>query len=150
MSKYDGQIEVLARGVCIADDHLLFCQSKGDDNTYLPGGHVEFEESARDALRREIREELGAQSSIGDFLGTVEHTFIQKGRRHCEVNLVFRFEVDELNPSRVPESLERKIGFGWIPLSELGSSPLEPACLRSLLPQWLTSATDSANWGSSY
>jgi ADP-ribose pyrophosphatase YjhB (NUDIX family) len=150
MSKHDNRIELLARGVCAVNDRLLFCHSKGAGNTYLPGGHVEFEESARDALRREIAEELGVEPRVGDFLGAVEHTFIQKGKRHCEVNLVFRLELEGADPSQMPESRERKIEFGWIPVSGLAHSNLEPAPLRNLIPEWLTSAAHSAKWGSSY
>ena len=150
MSKHENQIEVLARGVCVVDGHLLYCHSKGADKTYLPGGHVEFNESAPEALRREIVEEMAMEPRVGEFLGAVEHTFIQKSKLHCEINLVFHFEADGLDPAHVPQSCEHKIEFGWISFSELKRSPLEPALLRDRVPQWLTSGADSAKWGSSY
>jgi len=150
MSKYANRIEVLARGVCVVGEELLYCRGRGSDVTYLPGGHVELEESATAALRREIDEELGVRALVGELLGVVEHTFVQKGRRHCEINLVFRFEAEQLDAGGAPRSRERKIEFGWIPLSELPGSNLEPAPLRTLLARWLTSGHDSAKWGSSY
>jgi len=57
---------------------------------------------------------------IREFLGAVEHTFIQKGKRHCEINLMFRMEIPSLSPERKPEACEHWISFKWIPLSGLG------------------------------
>ena len=141
-------IEVLARGVLVRDGQLLVCQSKGAANTYLPGGHVEWRERAPDSLRREIEEELGVQARIGRFLGAVEHTFVQKGERHCEINLVFLMTVPGLSPRTDPPACEDWITFRWIPLGRLGANHLEPWPLRKLLPAWLKAKSVSPGWGS--
>ena len=39
---HKGEIEIMARGVCVLDGALLLCHSAGADNTYLPGGHIDF------------------------------------------------------------------------------------------------------------
>ncbi|MED1478413.1 NUDIX domain-containing protein, partial [Bacillus pseudomycoides] len=49
----------LVRGIFIKDSKVLLAQAKGYTNTFLPGGHIEFGESSKDALIREIEEELG-------------------------------------------------------------------------------------------
>ncbi len=142
------ELEILARGVCIDDGKILLCQTKGDSNTYLPGGHVEFKETVKEALCREIREELGVGSTAGRFLGAVEHTFEQKGEPHCEINLLFELSSDELNAGSRPASQEDYIEFHWVPLADIAEFKLEPAVLIGKLPQWL--AADGGNWGSSY
>ena len=131
------EIEVLARGVCVNRGRLLICHTKGAENTYLPGGHVEFGELAKQSLERELKEELGVRSKVGRFLGVVEHSFRQKGKKHCEINLVFEVEIKGLNVSRSPESKEDYIEFKWVPMSRLGSSRIEPAVLKKFLPSWL-------------
>lgn len=41
----------------------------------FPGGKVEPEEEPKDALRREIREELNCEIEVGDLLTTVEYDY---------------------------------------------------------------------------
>lgn len=146
--KQEKTIEILVRGICVQKGKLLVCQSKGAANTYLPGGHVEWREKADESLKREIMEELGVKAVIKEFLGAVEHTFIQKGKRHCEINLMFSMEIPSLRPDLEPAACEHWISFKWIPLSALGRNHLEPWPLRKLIPAWLKLPIRTARWGS--
>ncbi|MDD5520408.1 MAG: NUDIX domain-containing protein [Kiritimatiellae bacterium] len=139
-------IEILARGVFIDRGKVLLCHTKGAENTYLPGGHVEFEESAKTALVREIKEELGRNAVIGRFLGVVEHSFIQKGKRHCEINLVFEMRIKGLNSVTEPVSHENYIEFLWVSLKGLYSISLEPAVLCKFLLSWLKKGKPDQGW----
>ena len=143
-------IEVLARGLCEADGRLLICRTKGARNTYLPGGHVEFEEAAKDGLRREILEETGVVAEIGGLLGAIEHTFVQKRERHCELNLVFKVSAEALDPTHRIEAREKHIEFLWIPMRDLPASHLEPYPLRRLIPLWLSDRLREETWASTF
>jgi ADP-ribose pyrophosphatase YjhB (NUDIX family) len=146
--KHEKAIEILVRGVCVKEGRLLVCQGKGAANTFLPGGHVEWQEKARDSLVREIREEMGCRAKVKEFFGAVEHTFIQKGERHCEINVVFGMDIPALHPDRDPEACEHWITFKWIPLSRLAQNHLEPWPLRKLIPGWLRRGRHVERWGS--
>lgn len=142
------RIEIIARGVCVKDGHVLLCHTKGADNTYLPGGHIDFEENARDALEREIREEMKRVSHATRFLGAAEHSFIQKGKRHCEINVVFQLEIDDLTIKSPPDSAEDYIEFIWAPVRALHAHSLEPAPLCDALPAWLAEDAPPERWAS--
>jgi ADP-ribose pyrophosphatase YjhB (NUDIX family) len=130
-------VEIIARGLCVRSGSVLLCRTRGRRNTYLPGGHVEFGESARESLRREVREELGVRGAAGRFLGVVEHTFRQGGRRKCEINLVFELKISGLQAARAPRSSEAYIEFLWADARRLVAVRIEPAPLRRLIPAWL-------------
>ena len=142
-------VEVIVRGVCIKENMLLLCHTKKAANTYLPGGHIDFGESATVALRREIREELGLDSQVGEFLGAVEHRFLQNGVLHCEINLVFNLAVPDLSADSEPFSCENYINFLWGRMDSLSESMLEPSVLKSLICDW-SAGVDKCAWGSSY
>ena len=127
MDEYElAGIETIARGVCFREGRLLLCRAKGGATTYLPGGHIEFGETGRQALVREVKEELGLDAGTGAFLGVVENSFMQKGRPHSEINLVYEL----LLPDAAAEAKEDWIEFEWRDLSDL--SDLLPADFRRL------------------
>lgn len=128
-----GVIETIARGICVVDGKVLLCRAKGSPTTYLPGGHIEFGETARQALVREVREELGVESSAGRFLGAVENSFLQHGESHAEINLVYALELSVPDPLSVIKAQEDWIGFEWRELSDLASARLLPVEMFDLV-----------------
>ena len=120
-------IEVIARGVCIRGGKILLCRAKGGATTYLPGGHVEFGETGREALVREVKEELGIDAGTGAFLGVVENSFQQHGKPHAEVNLVYELT---LPADAAAQSQEDWIEFEWRDVTDLDD--LLPAEFRRL------------------
>ena len=118
-----GAIETIARGVAIVGDRLLVCRAKGAETCYLPGGHIEFGETGRTALVREILEELGVSSTTGKFLGVVENSFLQHGKPHAEINLVYELKFESIPEAKAKEDW---IEFVWWPLSALDEANLLP------------------------
>ena len=121
-------IETIARGVCVKDGKVLLCRAKGGKSTYLPGGHIEFGETGREALVREVKEELGVESSTGAFLGVVENAFLQHGKPHAEINLVYELKIDVADV----KSQEDWIEFEWCDLGQLDAAKLLPVAFRAL------------------
>ena len=67
-------IEVVA--AIIIKDNMVYATQRGYGEFKgwweFPGGKTEVGESLEDALKREIREELGAEIEVGELLDTVE------------------------------------------------------------------------------
>ena len=123
-----GEIETIARGVCVSDGKALLCRAKGGGSTYLPGGHVEFGETSAAALAREMKEETGLDFRVGRFLGVQENSFLQHGERHCEVNLVYEMSLPEghVGGKAAVGAVEPWIEFEWRETDDLGAANLLP------------------------
>lgn len=137
----------LARGIVIKNDKLLVVHAIGHKNTFLPGGHIEFGESAPEALKREIEEEMGLNCYIEGYLGLVEHKWQKNEKLHCEINQAFKVKAPELDITKNPESHEPHIEFYWVSVHELDKHNLQPYPFRTLIQQ-LVSGNQSVWWES--
>jgi len=142
----EGRIEIIARGVCVVDGQLLVCRNKNDDHVYLPGGHVEWVEETAESLRREILEEMGRPCEVHRFLGAVEHTFLQRDERRCEINLIFEMSVEGVKGDEDPASCEQHIEFRWVPMADIEACDIQPAVLKRNLETWLAEKGGTERW----
>jgi 8-oxo-dGTP diphosphatase len=78
------------------DGKLLVCQRTRHQTMPLkwefPGGKIEEGEQPRDALRRELDEELGIQASVGDELARIQHEYPNGGMVELRFYIVRQFE----------------------------------------------------------
>jgi 8-oxo-dGTP diphosphatase len=70
-------------GLIVKEGKLLVCQRTRHQTMPLkwefPGGKIEEGEQPRDALRRELEEELGINATIGDELVRIQHEYPNGG-----------------------------------------------------------------------
>lgn len=135
--------ELIARGVIIESNSVLVNRSRnaktGEDYCALPGGHVDPGENCRETVRREIIEELGCATRVGDLLLVTESVYSGRhendGRRH-EIVLYFEAELLETPQSDGKgglQSPEPDKNFAWLPLIQLPVAKLLPEGAREFL-----------------
>jgi len=70
-------------GLIVKEGKLLVCQRTRHQTMPLkwefPGGKIEEGEQPRDALRRELEEELGIDATIGDEIARIQHEYPNGG-----------------------------------------------------------------------
>ncbi|NEM90879.1 (deoxy)nucleoside triphosphate pyrophosphohydrolase [Galbitalea soli] len=115
------RIEVV--GAVIVRDGLVLCAQRGPDAKLpglweFPGGKVESGESPREALEREIREELGAEVKAGDQVEVTVHEYA-----FGEVHLT-TFYCDLLSDTVTATEHE---AVTWLPRSDLLQLEWAPA-----------------------
>ncbi|MFQ5905812.1 MAG: NUDIX domain-containing protein [bacterium] len=147
MSEIDQEIDVIVRGALVSGGNILLAHKIGGRNTFLPGGHIRKGEPAREALLREIKEEMGLDAEVLGYLGTVEHAWDEGGGVNHEIDLVFALSISGIDHRLHLASRESHTEFIWHPLEGLEVSRLEPSPLRSLLPLWLSEEKEQG-WAS--
>lgn len=79
-------------GLIVQNGKLLVCQRTRHQTMPLkwefPGGKIEEGEQPRDALRRELDEELGIQATIGDEIARIQHEYPNGGMVELRFYLV--------------------------------------------------------------
>src|SRR4051812_30446330 len=79
-------------GLILQEGKLLVCQRTRHQTMPLkwefPGGKIESGEQPRDALRRELEEELGIEARVGDEVARIRHTYKSGGAVELRFYLV--------------------------------------------------------------
>jgi 8-oxo-dGTP diphosphatase len=127
------RIRVKASAVLLRDFTLLLIAFRQGERVFynLPGGVIEPGESAFDALRREVREETGAEiAGIGRLLLTWEYEPQRHNYRYGDkhrIGLVFMAALAEgSEPDQPPTPDLDQIGVRWLALDQLHSVELHP------------------------
>jgi ADP-ribose pyrophosphatase YjhB (NUDIX family) len=82
--------------VLVADEFI-----RGGLFTKFPGGGLEFGEGTRDCLKRELKEELGIESEIGDHLYTTDYFQLSAFHPEHQIISIYYF-VRQLEELKVP------------------------------------------------
>ena len=131
--KYNNSIEILVRAIVGDKGKILVCRKIGEKYYFFPGGHIEFEEDVKKALARELKEELGLKIKKCSFIGGSEHQFIEDGKKHHEINLVFEVKLNKLKL----QSQEKHLNFFLKSRKELAKGKILPESLNKAVLKWL-------------
>jgi 8-oxo-dGTP pyrophosphatase MutT (NUDIX family) len=128
----NNKIDVLVRAIIEIGGKILVCRKKSRKYYFFPGGHVEFGESAKKALKREIGEELGLNIKECSFIGCSEHQFIEDRKKYHEINLAFQTKTDKIKI----ESKEDHLQFFLLNKKQLARQTVLPEALKKALLKW--------------
>lgn len=110
-------LRFVAAALILRGDEVLICQRKAGSPMGLkwefPGGKIEVGETAEQALRRELNEELGIEATIGTRIAHVRHNYRSGGAVDLEFFAVHSFEGELTN--HIFEDVR------WAPLKDLPS-----------------------------
>jgi 8-oxo-dGTP diphosphatase len=142
--------QILVSAAVIVDtDRVLLTQRKS--GTHLagawefPGGKVEADEDPRDALARELREEIGVDAEIGDAFEVIFH-------RYPEKSVLLLFFEARLRPGSAPPTAIDVAAVRWAKAGELREEEFPPADVavlakvRERLAQWGAGARAVDAW----
>ena len=98
MNKFK-EIRPIVLGLAIKNNKLLvgegFDSAKNETFYRCLGGGIEFLEKSSDALKREFKEEIGANINVKNFLGISENIFTYKGKDSHELILFYSIDISD-------------------------------------------------------
>ncbi|MCS5710621.1 NUDIX domain-containing protein [Candidatus Berkiella aquae] len=135
--KNEEGIHVLARAVIIENNRLLVTTDIKRQVSFLPGGHIHYGEKSKEALQRELLEELGEAFMVNNLLGVVEDGWDYKGALYHGIHLIFSVDAAHGNLISRLTSQENELILSWIDINKLDTINLFPKLLVRKIPQWL-------------
>lgn len=123
--------------VIVDGDRLLAMKDERSPYYYLPGGRVRLHETADDALKREVREELGIEAGIVRPLWLNQGFFVEdvSSEKYHELCLYYLVDVSETNLLEKGAEFELEEGsrvhtFRWLTFDQVESAYLYPKFIR--------------------
>lgn len=132
-------VRLSIKAIIIRDHYLLVLKNLDEQGEWymLPGGGQEHGETIPDTLRRECREEIGADVSIGslcfvrDYISS-HHEFADDSDNLHQVELMFACELlAEPGLGSNPDSMQT--GIAWLNIHDLAHFRIYPRVLQQLL-----------------
>lgn len=113
-------------------DKILFQKRKGDKFWALPGGKIEILEKTKEALMRELKEELGIEDiSVGEVVSVTENFFKWDGKQVHQYIFTHKVHINEDKYNSIEDEFEgaeigKNVIFKWIKKSELKNENIKP------------------------
>lgn len=95
---------------------------KGTTFFRLLGGGIEFSETSLKALKREVKEELGATTQNEKLLKVIENIFTYNGKNGHEITFLYSGEIieKELIDKKIVKILDKEDKYAeWISIAEV-------------------------------
>lgn len=125
-------------GVLIRDGKILLQKPKNDDYALI-GGHVGAFEATADTLKREFKEEIGADVKVGTLIGVGE-IFFNWGEKPChQISLYYKVSLEDESQIQLDGVFSGFDDFGntridldfcWVPLEEFEAATVYPLELK--------------------
>lgn len=119
----------------IIKDEQIYLAKSPQDQYYLVGGVILVNEETEEAIKREVKEELGIDVLVNQLAFVVENHFNLENKQYHQIEFLYRVTPQsQLNTTIIEDSQERTCH--WVLLDDLDKIDLNPAFLKEELANW--------------
>lgn len=123
------------------DNQILVHHGIEKDHYTLPGGRVQAGESSIDALRREIKEEMGFETEYMRPVSLIENFFEMNNKNYHELLITHELKLKDIELYKqnkydaIEEIKKGKLEFLWMDIEKLNEKTLLPKGLNTIITE---------------
>lgn len=126
-------------GIIKQKDKFLIMRVNQTSYYHIPGGHIEIGEDSKQALTREIKEEIGCDIQEPR-LFAIQENFWERNNRKCHgiefyyiINTKPELDMKDYKRIENDKGEEKVLEFKWVTSEELKDTDLRPSNIKDLL-----------------
>ena len=132
------KLNIRVAGVLIHNNKVLTHKDVNKDHYALPGGRIQIGENSKEALRREIQEELGKEIEIKQYIATIENFFEMDNKKYHEIFFIHKAEFvndEDKKIEYIMYNMEGKeyLRYEWLDLEKIDEYNILPHCVNKIL-----------------
>lgn len=138
----EGRFNYRVAGLLVHNGKLLIMQDKGQPYYYVPGGRIRMNEKSEDAVKREIKEELGIEVNVKRMLWVNENFFKEETLQEKFHEVCFFYLVETKEEEFIKKSSEFIVDeegkihtYYWKSLDEIQNINLYPQFLKEKMKE---------------
>ena len=141
----NGKFRLRVSGMIIKNNKLLVHETQKFKGYCLPGGHVEVGESTKQAILREMKEELKINVKITDLFCINENIYDTGETTSQEINYYYKLENLDFLPDEffsvkeIDKGVEKEHKFAWIDINDLCDKNFKPDHMAKIIMKNLES-----------
>ena len=135
----NGKFRLRVSGIILKNNKILVHETQKFKGYCLPGGHVEVGESTKQAILREMKEELNIDVKIIDLFCINENIYDTEGITNQEINYYYKLENLDFLPDQtfsvkeIDKGVEKEHKFVWIDINDLCDKNFKPNHMSKII-----------------
>ena len=134
----NNDFQFLCRVSCLIfnkeETKVLLFNVEGRDVYLIPGGKIRELEKSNDAIKREIKEELGWHNIEYSFLGVSEEFVNDKGYNNHQINLIYKgILLDKIDKLEFKGLEGDWINFNWVDINDINKYNIYPKIVNKMV-----------------
>ena len=132
------KLNIRACGIIIHNNKLLVHKNITESHVALIGGRVKIGENSEETIKREIREEIGKEIEIKEFVSTIENFFYADDMPYHEIMFVYKVDFIDEEDKKITDTIknvegDKELKYEWIDIDEIDKYPLKPDILINMI-----------------
>ena len=134
----DYKLNIRAAAVIIHNNKILVHKDVRKDHCTLLGGRIAIGENSEETVKREIKEEIGKETEIIGYIGTIENFFEMNKKKYYEILFIHRVEFINGEDKKIDYTIHNIEGkeylqYEWLDIDKIKEYNILPKCLKDIL-----------------